>query len=671
MLAALAVLAVLFASGSPIAYCLTRDHGEWVRFVFESLAIGLLAQIAIGIVALRSHHYSLGLLGAMTLALVAAGAVVAWRRGIRGWPRLDLPLMALAGVLVAAALLLRRHPSYFAFSVGDMGGYVNGANALAAGRQFGNRPQGFTVFLAGTNALLGAARTVSGLPAIGIVLLLGTMSLGKLIGLRTTAVAIVGAIVVVHPLTVWFSLFPVSEVPYAVLLIAALYFLVRARSDGSGAYAVVSGLCVGSMMFVRINVLLLVPILVVVLLASAVADDDVRYRVQRTVTLVALALVSLGYVYDVRYAEQYMTRQLRGKVIPDFAFDAATRWNLIDVSPALVLALVALFAAVLLAAFFVRGSRAPRIPPPASSFWRAATATVVGLAVVTLALSQKGGVADTLARWGPALLVLAAAGIGVIVIRPGRYLDGAAGLFVVLTAVAYTILFAFRLRHARGAIYFLYWDRYSYSEVLPLALLLVAIALHVLLGACVDATNRRPAWRVATAVGLVALLGLAIIPPALQTRHSGIAEQALYGDVYGKLSELDRLARTEGKAPIVYSGVQPAPPGWFFPNTKSAIAQPLQASFGRVVVALGFRRDTLDRVFTPRHALMALSAAGSRKGYLISLRPAFTNRYPDDAHTRYVGSVDYAVPILRRSLDRWSERFSTVDLRFDVYALHQ
>jgi hypothetical protein len=46
-------------------------------------------------------------------------------------------------------------------------------------------------------------------------------------------------------------------------------------------------------------------------------------------------------------------------------------------------------------------------------------------------------------------------------------------------------------------------------------------------------------------------------------------------------------------------------------------------------------------------------------------------RHPDDSQTRYLGSVDYDVPILRRSLVRWSERFSTVRLHFDVYALQK
>ena len=668
-LAAIAVLAVLFATGAPIAYCLTRDHGEWVRFVFESLAIGLLAQTALGIVALRSGHFKWSLL-AGTVALVAAGVVVAWRRGIRGVPRLDVALAAVAVGLVAVALLLRQHPSYFAFSVGDMGGYVNGANAIAESRWPGQLIHGFTVFLAGTNVLLGKSHTVSGLPAVGVIFLLGTIALGKLVSLRTTAVAIVAAIVVVHPVTVWFSLFPVSEVPYAVMLLAGVYFLVRARAEGSLPFAVVSGAFLGGMMFVRINALLIAPLLVMVLLASAVADDDVRYRVQRMVTGVALALISIAYAYNIHYSRRYMTRQLRGKVIPDRAFRTARRWQLLELSVPLVLTLAAILALVLVAAYFVRRARGLRMKPPASTFWTATAATVVALALLVFAVAKKGGVVDALERWGPALLLLTAVGVVLVALRPGRYLDGAAGLFVVATVLAYTILFAMRLRHARGAIYFLYWDRYLYSEVLPLALLLVAITVHELVGLCVDATNRRPVLRAAVAVGVVALIGLAVIPPALQTRHAGITREALYGDVYGKLSELDRLAHEAGNGPIVYSGVRPAPEGWFFPNTKAAFARPLRDSFGRTIVSSGFRLKTLDRLFTPRTARQVMRAAGFRNGgYLIRLRPAFKRPYNDGPHIRYLGSVDYTVPILRRSLDAWSERFTYVSVTLDVYAV--
>ncbi|MDQ1510480.1 MAG: hypothetical protein QOG50_2324, partial [Actinomycetota bacterium] len=323
---ALVVLAALSATGAPIAYWLTRGRSEWVRFAFESLVVGLLAQVAIGLVALRTGHYSRGLVGAMTLVIIAAGVIVAWRRGIRGRPTLDVPLLLIVVGLVAGGLLLRRYPSYFAFRVGDMGGYVNGANQIAAGMSVGNLLPGFTVFLAGTNSLLGEARTVSGLPALGVVLLIGTISLGKLIGLRTAAVAVVGLIVVIHPVTIWFSLFPVSEVLYSVLLIAALYFIVRARTQCSFAYGTASGLVIGLMLFVRINAMLLAPILIVMLLASAAADRDAVYRIQRSLTIVALASLSVAYAYDIHYVKPYMLRQLRGKLIPDFAFRAADRW---------------------------------------------------------------------------------------------------------------------------------------------------------------------------------------------------------------------------------------------------------------------------------------------------------------------------------------------------------
>jgi hypothetical protein len=421
---------------------------------------------------------------------------------------------------------------------------------------------------------------------------------------------------------------------------------------------------------VRINAILLAPILVVALLASAAADDDVRYRIQRSMTVVALAVLAIAYAYDMRYAKPYMIRQLQGKLVPRFAFDAAERWKLFEVSLQLVLAVAVLFALVLGAAHLVRVSRTLRIAPPATAFWKWAVGVVVALAIVGWVVIPQGGVNDALARWGPVLLLLAAAGIGLVVLRPGRYFDEASGLFVVLVVATYTLVFAGRLREARGAIYYLYWDRYLFSEVLPLALLLAAIALHALIGWCVAATAARPALRVAAAVGLVVLSALAIFPAALQTRDSGITRQALYGDAYDALSRLNRLSRADGPGPVVYSGSRPAPPEWFFPNTKAAFAQPLHESFNRILVGTGsFGTEFLDKERDPWSARAMLEAAGHRKGYLVSLRTDDTPRYPDDAKTRYVGSVDYEVPVLRRSLDRWSERFSTIDLHFDVYAL--
>jgi hypothetical protein len=606
----------------------------------------------------------------MTLALLAVTGIVAWRRGGRPWPQVELPLLLGALSLIAVALALRRHPSYFAFGIGDMGGYLNGANQIAAGqRGVGIRPQGFTVFLAGCHALLGRAGTVSGLPAIGVMFLLGAVALGKLIGLRTLALGILGLIVAVHPVTVWFSLFPVSEVLYSVLLIAAVYFLVRARSDRSRAYAVVSGLFMGVMLIVRINAMLLAPLLVVVLFASAVADDDDRYRIQRWVTVVALASLSLAYAYDIHYFRQYMKTQLHGRRLPALVGDTVDRLGLLDFPDGLFV-VAGLFALVLVIAGVMRRSRVVRVRSPARGFWRAATASAVALSALGLAVTQHRGVEDGLGRWGPAVLTLAAIGITLLVLRPDRYLDGGSGLFMLLVAGAYALLFALRHPHVKGAIYFLYWHRYLYSEVLPVALVFVGIAVHALIGIGVDSRPRRPALRAAALAGLIALVALAVIPGALQTRRTGIARQALYGDVYGTLSRLDRLTRVRGDLPIVYSGLSAPPAGWPFPNTVSAFARPLAESFDRTVVRTGaYGATKVDRVLSPGGARIVLAAAGYGKGYLIDLHPVFTPRFPDTAATRYVGSVDYVAPILRRNVVAWSERFTYVTFRFDVYAV--
>ena len=57
-----------------------------------------------------------------------------------------------------------------------------------------------------------------------------------MIGLHLLAALGIAALVAAHPVTVWFSLFPVSEALYGVLLIAALYFLAHARADTSNSF---------------------------------------------------------------------------------------------------------------------------------------------------------------------------------------------------------------------------------------------------------------------------------------------------------------------------------------------------------------------------------------------------------------------------------------------------
>ena len=274
---ALVVLVVLVLIGSPLALSIRGAQPEWTGLAFESAVIGLAVEMLVAIVLLHAGYYSLPTALGLT-ALVVGGATVAARRaGARGAvPRLDLSLLkrsrpTLIGLgtlaLMALALLLRRSPSYFIFQTGDMGGYVNAANLLTRGQHFGTSPQGFTLFLRETNLLLGTANTVAGLPALGAILVLGVIAIARSLGLHVAVAIGMGFLVAVHPVMVWFSVFPVSESLYATLLVALLYFVVRARSSTSASYAVIAGIIAGGLLIVRGEAILLAPVIVVVLLA--------------------------------------------------------------------------------------------------------------------------------------------------------------------------------------------------------------------------------------------------------------------------------------------------------------------------------------------------------------------------------------------------------------------
>ena len=184
-LRALAVLLVLGCTGAPWALLCNRNRTNRNGELFEAISIGLIAQLLFGIVALRTGHYSAVALGLMTLAFIGAGAIacVVWRSRVPA-KRDFVWLLVLVG-FVLVALFVRQHPSYFVFETGDMGEYINRANAVAEGANLVQSfPHGFTVFLASTNVLLGEAHTVAGLPALGAIVLLGTMAIAETLGLR-------------------------------------------------------------------------------------------------------------------------------------------------------------------------------------------------------------------------------------------------------------------------------------------------------------------------------------------------------------------------------------------------------------------------------------------------------------------------------------------------------
>src|SRR4051794_18983022 len=277
---AFVILGVLALAGAPIALSIPATKPEWTGVAFEAVVVGLVIELFVAIVLLHAGIYSLPSALVLTVALVG-GATFALRR--LGGPPADLSRLrgleaALIGlgalVFVLVALRIRHAPSYFIFQTGDMGGYVNTANILRrSGGPYGTQPQGFTLFLRETNLLLGRANTVAGLPALGAALLLGAVAFERALRLHIVAAIGIAVILLVHPVAVWFSLFPVSEALFAVLLLALLYFVLLTRATGSTAYAVIAGLVVGSLLLVRGEAVLFAPILTLLLLASIAVDD--------------------------------------------------------------------------------------------------------------------------------------------------------------------------------------------------------------------------------------------------------------------------------------------------------------------------------------------------------------------------------------------------------------
>jgi hypothetical protein len=675
---------VLAVVGAGPASCLPRRRADVAGATFEALAIGLVVEVIVGATLLRTGHYSRSAVLAVSLVVIAVSVALRIWLGVRrkrstatddddddSRPRRRVPSEALAlaalALIVLVAIVLRRGPSYFIFMLGDMGEYVNNANILAAsGRLTGSFPHGFTVFLGGTNLLLGQAHTVAGLPALGIMLLLGAYSYVRAVRLHVLAALGVAALIAVHPSTVWFSRFPVSESLYAVLLIAALFFVVRARTEVSHAYAASAGIVVGLMLLVRVNAMLLAPILVVVLLGSAVVDDKPVRLVQRTFTLVALFGLSCSYAYDLRFSTVYTVDKQLKATLPHLLFRIGNRARLFEISVPLVIALLAGAAATVAAELLVVRYLRPRVGDRTVGFWQILYGTLVAGTVLALAVMHHGGLIDALARWGPVTVVLMVVGLAAVIAKPGRFVDGVDGWLLLLIVCTYSMLFAGRVKVPMSASFYLYWDRYLFSEVMPAAIILVAIGLHLGVHTFVAATRARVATRVAIA-GAAVVAAIAFLPTLRETHR--ITRFSLFGNAYQTIDRLDTLTGGDRNVPVVYSGLPSPPPGWLFQNTYRAFELPLGLSFDRHVVGMPSDPFGKDVVVDADAARAKLRKAGLDHGYLIALRTPGTDRPPDDARTHYVGTVEYVSPLLGRTKARTPAQWRLVPFQFDVYSV--
>ncbi len=673
---ALIVFGALIVIGAPIALSIHGTRPEWTDLAFESAAIGLIVEMLVAVVLLHAGYYSAIAALLFTLVIVGGSVFGLRRTGARGgtsapdllqlmrlWPAL-IGIATLA--LLVGALWIRKSPSYFIFQTGDMGGYVNSANILRhADAPFGVQPPGFTLFLRETNLLLGRANTVAGLPALGGILVLGAIAFARRLGVHTALALALGFVLAVHPITVWFALFPVSEALFATLLIALLYFVVRARTNTSDGYAVIAGATAGALLLVRGEAMLLAPIIVLLMLASAAVDRDALVAVQRHFTIVALVTLFAAYAYDVKYNHLYFRAQLR-HLLPGFLFPTFEHAHLIELSVVLLLAGALALALVLGLTRLVTRRARPRIVDRPLLFWRIAYGAAIGLPVIGLLFFHLSGLTDTLSRWGPVLIVLAAIGIVAVAVQPGKYVDEAGGFLLLLVIGVYCVLFARRVPAPKVQTYYLYFDRYLFSEVLPAALPLMAIGMQAALDTCARFVPNPRVVRAAVAV-IVAIVVVGVLPQTHDTRRE--TKFRLLGKSYQAMDKLDKLTRTHGDGAVVYSGSKKTPTNWFYPNTYRAFALPLEQSFGRSVFGIPPKGLGRDVVYDPASARGVLQRNHFDSGYLVQLRLRGQKKLPNDDHTEYLGTISYSSPILGQTTSPPAAPWKIAQLRLDVYAI--
>jgi hypothetical protein len=681
---ALVVLGVLFLVGLPVALSIRGMRGtrpEWTGLAFESAVIGLVIELVVAMTLVHASHYSSWTALGLTIVVVVALAFAVRFAGARsGAAPTDFSLLkqlepALVGLatlaLIIVAVRIRHAPSYFLFQTGDMGGYVNGANILLVkgGTSLGRQPQGFTLFLRETNLLLGKANTVAGLPALGAIMLLGVVAFARTLKLHVAVALGFAFLIAVHPVMVWFSLFPVSEALFAPLLLALFYFVVRARTEQSSTYAVMAGVIAGALLIVRGEAMLLAPILLVVFLASAAVDDDDTAAIHRRFTIAALVSLFAAYVFDVQNSNEYFNGQLR-HLLPKFLYRFADRANLIEISIPLIVAGVLALALVLGAGWLVtRYARPHTLSRPQVFWWCAYGVVIVGAVAISTSFWKVNGLGAALWRWGPLLLVLVAVGVLMVVYRPGKYLDATCGLLFLLVIAVYGVLFTRRVPIPKPQANYLYYDRYVFSEILPAALLFGAIGLQVMVTFAERIVSTSRALRIAVVTGVIAVLVIALIPQEHETGR--ITKFRLLGSSYHALQTIDTLTRSHGEGPVVYSGSGTRTPNWTFQNTYRAFALPLAQTFNRQVLGFPVEHQAKDETFKPAGALAELERNGLHAGYLVRLRyPGQKQPYPNNAHTQYVGAVTYACPILEQSAHAPDVPWKVAVFHFDVYLLH-
>jgi hypothetical protein len=324
-------------------------------------------------------------------------------------------------------------------------------------------------------------------------------------------------------------------------------------------------------------------------------------------------------VYDARHNPTYFLDQQAVPRVPGAAADVVGRLDELRVAaavtPVVVLALAAAAGVGVLLEHL-------RDRPTALRWLRAATVGVVALgvlaahvAVITPSSYLPRYEALGILVWLAVVLALAVWLADAVDDDVRRFAIG----WPLVTGLAMATFQATRMRKSMSidAPWFLYWDRYFFSEAFPMLLLAGAVAAAVLLARLPSGAGSR-ARPALLAVGAVVLV-VGLLDTAPGTRRA--TERAMFDGAYDELASI--VALMPERLPIVYDGMEELPDGWFWVNSSRVFADAIHQTFQRRVLnpaaALGTDPrpgvdeilELLDRAGTDEAYLLQVSATGA------------------------------------------------------------
>lgn len=585
VLIAIAITGGIFVvAGAPFALSVRGRSEGWLALATDSAGFGLVF-VPLAIVA-----WSLFGIGGIVLAVVvlAGFGYLAWRTRVglpQRAPRASTPLIVAWVVVGLVAVALRLHDTNFLPWVGDMGAYVNWSNEFVrTGELAATWPPIYSSFLSLSTALFGIAGTASGIAVTGLVLIAVVARVLTLLAVHRWVVVGIAAALALNVHAIWYSTFPSSEslnAPMFILWGGMLIVTIRAPRAQLPAslglvFLVMLHLCLlrGSGSFLLAPALLLA---VVSIVLPAWRGMSARIWAFFLATLVA---AEVGVWYGVSVIPRYFVDMQLRMLAPGSLFTWGKEIGLFSPGPLLLIVLVVMTAlAALGLRFALRHPAAPEDAPTKATRVLALLAAIALAGIVVVA----GVIGSNIffIFWRTGLWVPAAAVLALVVVSRRRTVrdDTALVFLLVATSLMLIAFHSFRVGNDRIHAFFVYWDRYLYSEVIPALVVVGGIGISAL---AAWATTRftlpstRALWLAPAGITALAV-GIVAVPHAPAIAR--ISEDTYMAGAYDFTERLASAVDVDESTLWGATSADPAP-GFFFPNTWMAFGVPLQRSFG-------------------------------------------------------------------------------------------